>query len=410
MNVDLKYIYDSIDVFADKDSNGIQQEQSFELPYELSAKERANIHEYVKNKQLYSRSVSVKRSSYKKIIVHCDNSLVSEQKEIDTVGIDTVGIDTVGINLFTTYSGIPFPCPNPDLVSYYVATFNGLYDSERLWKLFCEESKVMSIKKEISEAMIKISDYIKKNPEYLKLMKRNIIGAKYKMKNDVYHFNSDDKKFLSIDIRKGNYTVLKMHCPSIFTEKYGAVLSWTEFVGKFTRSKFIAQSKQFREIIFGRIGFCKRANVLQEIIMDEVHKFITSHDEINSNLILRMKRGDENVYEIKNTDLLFEQFEFLKNLLNIHIDILHLRIFTVKCIACKPYFLKTFLYNTDWYDSSGKICNDEIPLKLKIEFKKVPKKFMLQVLKWYNKSPIENNDLYFMDEGIKCMYCATIFD
>ena len=90
-------------------------------------------------------------------------------------------------------------------------------------------------------------------------------------------------------------------------------------------------------------------------------------------------------------------------------DIFHVRAFTVTGVDSKPYFLKTFMYNSDSFNSPSELVNSKVDLKFRIEFKRVPKKFILQVLKWYLGKKITDDDLFFIDEGIKCKYCYSIF-
>jgi hypothetical protein len=234
------------------------------------------------------------------------------------------------------------------------------------------------------------------------------------MKKDVYNMSNINKCFLSVDMKSGNFTALRDTCPSIFIDPLedGRILNWYEFVKQFTKSEFLAKSKYFRELIFGMTGFIGKANILQEIYMDKIHNIIDEWSKSNLDIELKMKAGDELVYEIKDTELFLSKLDSLKERIGKDdLNKLHFRLFKVNSVDEKPYFVKTFIYNTDWFDELGILKeSSKLTLKDKIEFKKVPKYFMPQVIKWYNKEQIQDEDLIFMHEGIMAKYLSTIFE
>lgn len=373
------------------------------LQFELTSGERSKIHEYIKQKGFYSVSVPLKGSTLKKIAV---SRVPVPQKKDDEMTSEL-------IDCFSTYSRIPFPCPLPELAEYYVTAYDKMYGSRDAWDLYQKEIRKFAMKKELTETMNKISDYIDQNKQYQALKQRKDNSIKNKMKRDVYHFGSVGKVFLSVDIRKANFTTLDRECPDLFVDqKTGEKLNWHDFVLHFTESEFIARSKQFREIVIGRIGFSGKAKTLQEILMDKVHDAIMTNEIFSNMLVPRMKCGDENVYEINDVASFVSHIDkFKQEIDKVHGPILHYRVFKVESIQDKQFFIKTFLYNTDWFDSQDTLIPESSrPLRAMIEFKKVPKKFMLQVIKWQKGERIAPQDLYFMDEGIKCQYCSTIFE
>lgn len=404
---DFAVIESHINMFANNDDD------SLILPFELTNKERAYVHDYVNTKLvgITSESVTLKCSSNKKIMLrrvkhNLDLYLAIQGKTVMIVP------SSEEIDMFIHYSSCPIPCPFSEYLAHFIRVYDPLYDTIAKWNLFTTELQTLALKKEADTAMKQIKSHISNNIEYQNMMKIPFKGPDGKMKKDVYRISKINKYFVSIDIKQGQVTVLREKCRSVFQNEHGEDLSWYQFVKQFTKSDFIAGSKYFREVCFGNIGFSGKANTLQEIYMDDVHKIVLEWGkENNIELIPQMKAGDENVYELLVPDAFVLMIDSIKTKLGKRMSNLHIRIFKVEQIEQKNYFLKTFTYNTDWFDSNGNLNPVSADsLKAKIEFKCVPKSFMPQVIKWYTNEKIVEEDLIFMDEGTISKRLVTIFD
>jgi len=429
-------------------------EESMLLNHELTKKERMIIHNFIESLGLYSESIPLKGSNNKKILVQRQGE--PKDKSNYTRPIDSEDVDTFASNI-----GAPYPCTDPDMVEYYNEVFDPMFDSKAKWNLFLSERRNngIAIRKEISIIREKIFQVIRENPNYTAYQRIRLRGTDNRIRGDVYHHGSDGKIFVSLDIMSANFTCIRMLCPELFTNDNGDLISWHDFIRKFTKSEFIAQSKMFREILFGKLGFQKGSNVLQESIMERVDQVLREDKDLKSifnKTTIRMKCGDENVYElvdqtiqvdnhnvrpynillkaigegaiqnlmrkikISEIPLLTQVFDELGLNTDIELgNIFHIRIFKVDKIGSKKYFLKTFVYRSEWncdIMASDEGCmkimmrDQNIPLRQSIEFKKVDKRFYLQVLKHIQKLPIEDNDMYFTDSGTKAKYCYSIFD
>jgi hypothetical protein len=455
----LQPLADQIDAFLASD------DPTLLLDHELTKKERHCIHSYIETHDLHSVSIPLKGTNNKKIRV----LRVGERKDLTIMS--NRSIDNEDIDCFASNIGAPFPCTDPDLLEYFVNTFDCMFDAKRLWDLFLSERNDdgMAIRREMSQVRQKICDMIRQNANYQAYQKLRFRGQGNRIRGDVYHLGSVGKTFVSLDIKSANFTCIRLICPELFTDaETGDPVSWHDFVRTLTNSEFVAQSKIFREIAFGKLGFAKGANVLQEAIMERVDQVLQT-DPLMGKLFnsdtIRMKCGDENVYELpdvlipdddldgcsyKSRDLLLKTisvgilqrfmggikvseiptlarvFDALGHDIDVELgDIFHIRIFTVDKIGAKKYFVKTFRYRSDWdcnivdhesHDEDERSPievihqNAELPLRKLIEFKRVDKRFYLQVLKYYQGLPIEENDLYFTDSGVKAKYCYTIFE
>jgi len=399
---DFKCIVSHIEKFA------ISTDDSYLIPFELTKQTRSNVHRYVNAHftgiGITSEGITLLGSANKKILLK--RVLIDELSKLNESSNLTPKMRKPTddeINMFISYTNIPIPCHHFQHIEYFIELYDKMYGSIAKWKQFVQEIQTMSLKKEADSAMGRICSTISQNNEYKEMMKQVVKGPGERFKKDVYRISSIGKYFVSVDVRQGNFTMLCDKCPNIFRTENG-LMTWFDFVKQFTKSDFIAKSKFFREICFGRMGFSKRSNTLLEIYIDNVHKKIeewSTHNE--GQLVLRMKAGDELVYELPDHDSFLNLLDSLKETLGDNLNNLHIRVFKVEQIEQKNYFLKTFSYNTDW--SRG-----DKDMHSMIEFKCVPKSFMPQIIKWLNHEKIEDRDLLFMHDGILCGYHSTIFD
>jgi len=282
-----------------------------------------------------------------------------------------------------------------------VSTLDSLYDSVRLWDLFKNEYSLIKFRSEIRNIEKKIKEDIRKNESFNRLIIHRHALPTNLVNNDLFVYDNIGKTFLSIDIKQANFSVLNYKCPTLFNGQ-----SWQEYITKFTKSKFIAESKFFRELILGSIGFQKVSNIIQAQIIEAIHLIVTQ----DFNLKIVMKRGDEVVYEI-GADLLADvDFGIKINKLYETISsqqygkIFHLQVFKLENMGNKPYFIKKFIWN------SSNIGSVNEQLRYHIEFKCIPKKFIIQALRKYLNQPVKNEELYFIDDGVLAKYEYPIFE
>lgn len=100
------------------------------------------------------------------------------------------------------------------------------------------------------------------------------------------------KYLLSIDMKKANFTALRHYDPSIF----GGAETYEDFIGKFTDSEYIKQSKYIRQVIFGQIN-PKRQQTYERYLMDNVLTSLFSRTHIERNKVLYFG-SDEIVVDI----------------------------------------------------------------------------------------------------------------
>lgn len=388
------HVFDIID----KITSEMLTQQSIIIPDKLTKKQRNKVHTYVQLCGYYTSTIDTNDHTKKRI-------------EILLHPIITKKIDDSTIDFFIKYSHIPFPCLEPKYLNYYIKLFDKFYESEYQWNIFDKEQNLFDIKKEASHVTSLIIDHITMNPIFKIFMNNVQSQKKYhkqiteKNKHNIYNVHNKEKKMMSVDIKSANFTMLCNSCPELFTTDDKKLLTWYEFVKQFTKSEFLSQSKYFRELTFGKMNNINTLSCLQEVFMDLIHNNIIKH---YPSFQILMKNGDEIVYDITNShDAFTNEFEDLcciinkvdMTIMNFKTNIptssnLHINIFTIDQILDTDYYIKTYLYNNKWINAI------EMPKGIKcIELKNIPKQFVAQIIKWYNKEEIIQADLAFIHEG-----------
>lgn len=336
---------------------------------EMSSEERSVVHEYCEKLNLYTKSDKVGLSKIMKVSKHKF----------------PIEITNMHVYYFVKQMHLPISYCTVDTIKYYLSLLNPYYNNcLENYEIYCDEFKNgFDPLQETNAVSKKAINFIKTHEEYIKLIKNTPkldLGQRKKL--ELYQMIHIGKRFVSLDVKKGNFTVLKLRCPGIFDG------TWEDFISKYTDSKFIRNTKRIREVIFGDLNFSKLANSLQEHEINELYQYL-SHSVIFKNMTLISKVGDEMIFSLhdnlKNEDLLETMKEYNK-------QIFHVKIFTLKQFDGVPYYYKMYTDGT-------------------IEPRKVNKKYMMQVIKHYEGKPIEELDLTCVDdERIPYVYKKSIFD
>lgn len=190
-------------------------------------------------------------------------------------------------------------------VDYTAAQLNriGEYAPSKIkaleWLVSEEEKGVRSIEEIVSEELDvrdrMITDIVnsQKYKEFCE-MDMNEFGVSYPVgEYKVYCKNYDRKYVVSIDLVKANYQVMR---------KLGVIEfngTWEEYVGQYTDSEYVAKSKYFRQVVFGKC--CpKRQTTVEKYYMNKVRKLIENrYGEKLAKLIAFY--NDELLYETDGT-------------------------------------------------------------------------------------------------------------
>jgi len=211
-----------------------------------------------------------------------------------------------------------------------------------------------------------IIDFLKSTRAYNELQDDNLIPDYPTTKNFEY---SESKKYISIDIRKANWVVLKKYDPE-FAPELGD--SYENFISKFDVPEIFNHSKQLRQFIFGNIN-PKRQGKAQRVITQEV---LNKYSHLN--LDIACIKNDEVIYS-------FDTFDQIDEILNsIDKERFKIKLFTVERI--KDFRINTYLSETGEKLHKEMVgCNGNL--------------FFLYLKNYILNEPLDIRDLYFKVDG-----------
>jgi len=371
--------YESIILaFRDSDAESIRLEQI------NSSKQRAQIYEFLEKHDLCGQSFFYDDTTNKYIVV-------SKYKHVKKT-LTTFTWTPEMISILATYASLPIPIYLPQYIDYYLDHFDKYYNAKSMAAKLIDAIAICPLpefKRLMQKIKSDVNEYIKQHPEFIEFNKKvydTSDSEKIIMKHDVYHEMNDQKTLISVDIKSAYFRVLKHYCPGLFTDE------WQTFLKGYTDISFLLESKMFREIIFGDLN-CKKIHGLQNVLINDVYQVLLS-SEFESLIKPIYCLCDEIVYEIKDPSI-FDYDSFAKLVNSVHLNYFHIRMFKLVKLGPHPYFVKEYIR----------------PCDIKKEFKCVPKKFIMQTIKFYESEPIIELDRKFADvSGYIATFDRSIFD
>lgn len=179
--------------------------------------------------------------------------------------------------------------------------FDKFYGTLKKWDIFVEELKKYKNEQDYFEEYNRVKDAainsIKETTDYQLFNNEDMNSYQVTYKDlpakDIFHPNNDRKMFLSIDMRKANFSSLYHYSKDIFS----GANTWEEFIGKFTDNKHIINSKYIRQVVLGNCN-PKRHITYEKYLMDKVlyvliNKFNYSINDVvffsNDEIVLSME-------------------------------------------------------------------------------------------------------------------------
>lgn len=126
-----------------------------------------------------------------------------------------------------------------------------IYHGIERFKTFCDELAEYDNEQDYFEYYNAVKDKvitaIKENPAYQEFNSEIFTASTPFNKRNLYIDDNDGKAFISIDMKKANFSALQFYDPDIFDY----CSTWEEFIGLFTDNEHIINSKYIRQVIFG---------------------------------------------------------------------------------------------------------------------------------------------------------------
>lgn len=299
------------------------------------------------------------------------------------------------LNRFCKDFKLPITIFEEPIFSYQKEIYNDYYELDSKFELLEKEIGKFDTEEQFLENLFVVRDTIitetKKLDAYQEFisidMNRFAVKSDTSSK-DIFKANNVGKTFLSVDLKKANFQAMKYINPDLV---FGAN-TYEEYIGKFTDSEYLKQSKYLRQVIFGNMNPRRQVTVekyLMKQILDELLNF-EFVSNITGNLV--SFSNDELIFELSDTKLqtIFDCF-IADALPSFKFDIeVRTEIFKLSRIGDKPFYVKEFL-------EGG------------YEFKCIPKEYFPQVFKKYNNMEICDEDLYFIHNNEPCKFINPIF-
>lgn len=270
--------------------------------------------------------------------------------------------------------------------------FDNQFNSLRKWKTFTTELAKYNTEQDYFEELNKVKDNainaIKNSAAYEAFNSEDMNKYAIKHQNlpnkDIYKPTFDGKTFISIDMKKANFSALMHYDKHIFFEDFDIMSTWEDFIGKFTSNKHIINSKHIRQIIMGNCN-PKRHITYEKFLMDDILSQITNN-LVNIDDIVFFS-NDEIIIDI--SDMSKEEQTKLYDVLYLITDdnIVPLRVekFTLhKIKGCQGYYKEI---RTDINTS-------------KIDFKCIDNYMYPFILRKFNNEDITESDTIFYNEGL----------
>ena len=260
--------------------------------------------------------------------------------------------------------------PEYEHFDYYINQFSKLEKWKNIKKLIKIYEEAEEKYGDLYEYRLKksneIIEYLKNTRAYNELQDDNLLPELPTTKNFEY---SEDKKYISIDIKKANWIVIKKYDPE-FAPELGD--SYEDFISKFNVPEIFNHSKQLRQYIFGNINPKKQGKAQRVVTQSILNKY--NH----LNLDIACIKNDEVIYS-------FESFNQIEEILtSVDREIFKIKLFTVKRV-------QDFRINTFLSESGEELYKEMVGCN--------GNQFFMNLKNHIFEEPLDIRDLYFRMDG-----------
>ena len=273
--------------------------------------------------------------------------------------------------------------------------YDKFYGTREKWDIFLNELSKYNCEQDYFEEYNRVKDAaildIKNTEAYHKFneedMNKYAVTHKNLPNKDIFKSSNDGKCFISIDMRKANFSSLHHYNSDIF----GGAESWEEFIGRYTGNQHIINSKYIRQVILGNCN-PKRHITYEKYLMDGALTYLTevfiSMDRVvffsNDEIVVDVSDMDKN----KQERIVFAIRNGMKDMpvpLKTELFVLH------KIVGTDGYYKEII-------DENGNV---------EIEFKCLDNYALPFVLRKFLGEDVTENDKIFYHEGLLAKFIET---
>lgn len=271
---------------------------------------------------------------------------------------------------------------------------NVQFDCVKKFDTFCADLEKYDTEQEYFEYYNTVKDsvinMIKDNTEYMKFLNDDFADVRVVTKNitlgnkNLYIEGNQDKTFISIDMKKANFSALRHYSPAIFKN----VETWEQYIGFFTPSEHIRNSKYIRQVILGACN-PKRQITYERYLMTMLYLHIKS--ELDGKVSFYSLGNDEIIISVAGTSVSAKEIK--------------------TAIATCPQkigeLVRFEMFDLQKVGDYGwmKVIYDEPE---RVEFKTINADIYHQIVKHYWNMPITEDDLVFRYNGVLARFLEGV--
>lgn len=266
--------------------------------------------------------------------------------------------------------------------------YDSYYNTLDKWNIFVRELEKYRCEQDYLEEYNRVKDTaindIKLSDGYNRFNEEDMgkYSVKYKdlPSKDIYKPSNVGELFISIDMRKANFSALKFYDKSIFSNAD----TWEEFVGRYTENKHIVNSKYIRQVILGNCN-PKRQVTYEKYLMGFVLEVLI--DELGySASDIAFFSNDEIVINMGKYEDCINKQKILEMVVNVRFNIpFRIELFYLRKITGTNGYYKEIVKNI---------------IEREYEFKCLNNYVLPFVLRKFNGEEITENDKVFYHEGL----------
>ena len=273
---------------------------------------------------------------------------------------------------FIKDSGVPIPILEDEYWDYFIDLYDEHYNSKSKWESFkCvmdtrTESDLFRLTKEIEDNTIGILKEVQ--------LQRYETQDHIFSKGNLYNPENNGKCFISIDLKKANFQAFQTN-PE-FKSKYD---TYESLIRETTDLEYFINSKQLRQVIFGKSNPKLQINIMRHIIWDIYNGLY------HMGVCAKYINNDEIIYQISD-DIDIGFYDKIKNIdfgYDVKVDMFRL---------CK-------LRNYNFYLKQTTMLNEFLPEIEKYKIKSTPTMYIPQVIKYLKDVGLKHQDLMFKQDG-----------
>lgn len=266
--------------------------------------------------------------------------------------------------------------------------YDSYYNTLDKWNIFVRELEKYKREQDYLEEYNRVKDAaindIKLSDGYNRFNEEDMgkYSVKYKdlPSKDIYKPSNVGKLFISIDMRKANFSALKFYDKSIFSNAD----TWEKFIGGYTENKHIVNSKYIRQVILGNCN-PRRQVTYEKYLMDLVLEVLI--DELGySASDIAFFSNDEIVIDMEKYKDCINKQKILEMAVNVRFNIpFRIELFYLHKITGTDGYYKEIVRNI---------------IEREYEFKCLNNYTLPFVLRKFNREEITENDKVFYHEGL----------